>query len=271
MRSSLEKNKREEVNTEMETTNCKDARILIFDLETAPNLAYVWDMYEQNVIANKQERYILSVSYKWLHEKKVYSYALPDFKLYKKDPTNDRELVKELRFLFDEADIVIAHNGNEFDIKMANAAFLRHGLRPPSPFRSIDTLKILRSNFRLNSNKLNDVGELLGIGEKVETGGWKLWEGCIRGDKSAWEKMVRYNKNDVILLEKVYLKLRGWMNQHPSLNSFSGVDNCPSCGSDHLHARGWSYSNLSRRKRYQCQNCGRWSSGTAEKIGIKIR
>lgn len=250
----------------------ENMKVLIFDIETAPNLAYVWGKYEQDVVAFEHERYMISFAYKWLGQKTISAYSLPMFTGYKKDPESDKALVTKLHELFSQADVIIAHNGDNFDIKMANASFIRNGLTPPSPYKTIDTLKVARNNFKFNSNKLNDIGTLLDIGEKVETGGFKLWLGCLRGDKASWSKMVKYNKQDVVLLEKVYFKLRPWMKNHPNLNLDDGKEKaCPACKSTKLHKRGWFYTSISRRQRYQCTECGKWSVGKIDKTDVTIR
>jgi ribosomal protein L37AE/L43A len=224
---------------------------LIFDIETSPNLAYVWAKYEQDVISFEKEREVIAFSCKWAGEKKVYSYSLKDLK--------PKELSIKLRDFFNEADILIAHNGDNFDVKMANTSFAHHSLTPPSPYKTIDTLKIARSKFKFNSNKLDDLGEYLGLGRKVETGGFKLWLGCLSGNKRSWNKMVKYNRQDVILLGKVYLKLRPWATNLPQ-NS-EGLT-CPACGSTNVQRRGFNINKVFKSQRYQCRSCGKWSSSS---------
>lgn len=237
------------------------------DIETSPNLGYTWAKWEQNVIEFEREWYMLTFSAKWLGEKKIITKGLPDYKLYKTNPEDDKELVKELWSLIDQAEIVIAHNGDKFDIKKMNARFAFHGLNPPTPYKSIDTLKVARRYFSFNSNKLTDLGEYFNLGKKIDTGGFQLWRDCMRGVKSSWKLMMKYNEQDVILLEKVYLKLRGWMTNSPNLNLLSEVlDSCPICGGTHLQKRGTGMTRIMKYVRYQCQSCGGWSRGGAVKI-----
>lgn len=238
------------------------ARVLIYDLETSPNLGWIWGKYEQNVLAYEQEWFILSFAYKWLGEKTTHVLALPDFAGYAKNPHDDTALVQALWNLFDQADIVIAHNGDAFDQKKSNARFLAHGFDPPMPYRSIDTLKIARRYFKFNSNKLGDLGTALQVGGKAETGGFNTWLGCMSGDKASWAKMKKYNKQDVVLLEKIYFKLRPWMDNHPGMNLLNDhLDSCPKCDLGPLQKRGTRQTKTLTYHRYQCQNCGGWSSG----------
>ena len=162
------------------------AKILYYDIETAPNLSYVWGHFEQNVIEHEREWYLLCVSYRWEHESKTQVCALVDFPdTYAKDPENDLHVAKKLWDLLDEADIVIAHNGDRFDMRKANARFVYHNLGPVSPVKQIDTLKTARRYFMFNSNKLDNLGKHLGVGAKVDTGGFTTWAGCMRGDMNS--------------------------------------------------------------------------------------
>ncbi len=210
----------------------------------------------------------MSFAYKWEGDKTVKAYSLPDFNTYKKDPKNDRELVKKLWELMDEADVVVAHNGISFDIKKSNARFLYHGLKAPAPFKTVDTLLVARKYFKLTSNRLNDVCQHLGIGAKVRTGGLDLWMDCIDGKMEAWRKMVIYNKMDVILLESLYLRLRGWMaTGHPNMGLYSGNEKaCPVCGGTHVQKRGTMPTLKYLWIRLQCMDCGKWFKG--DKIDI---
>lgn len=250
----------------------KQTKILLFDIETMANLAWVWGKYEQNVIDYEMEWYMLCFAYKWLGESKTHVVGLPDFPSYRRDPENDKKLVLALWNLFNEADIIIAHNGDAFDIKKANARFIYHGLTPPAGYRTIDTKLIARKYFKFNSNKLDDLGALLGLGRKIDTGGFELWKGCALGDMKSWKKMMDYNKQDVVLLEKVYYKLRPWMTTHPNLNLTEGTLNCcPNCSSSRIQSRGTMVvGRVSIRRRYQCQDCGSWSSGDLVKLEGKV-
>lgn len=238
------------------------AKVLIFDIETTPNLSYTWGKWQQDVIQFQSEWSMLCFAYKWLGDRKTVVVGGPNI--------SEDMLVLRLRQLFNEADIIIAHNGNSFDIKMCNAKFIEFGLDPPSYYKSIDTKLVAKRYFRFNSNKLDDLGKILGVGQKHETGGFETWLGCMNGDKSAWKKMLAYNKQDVALLEKIYLKLRPWMDNHPGINIIEGKpDACPKCGGGPLHARGVKHTKTTTVQRYQCQNCGGWcQSRKSERSGI---
>jgi len=235
-------------------------KILFIDIETTPLISYTWGMFEQNIIDIKNEWFILSVAYKWLGEKKVNVISLPDFKLYKKDKTNDKELLKKVWELLDESSVIVAHNGAEFDLKKLNARFIFHKMNSPSPYKVIDTLKEAKKYFSFTNNKLDYLSKFLNLGEKLETGGFSLWLQCMAGDMKAWKRLKAYNKNDIILLEKLYLLFRPWIANHPNKALMDGKERaCPTCSSEKIQSRGFSYTKTGTYRRWQCTNCGAWS------------
>jgi len=249
------------------------AKILFYDIETAPNLSYVWGHYEQDVVAHRKEWYILCVSYQWMHSKNVEVAALCDWPdEYAADPENDFHVVKRLWDLFDEADIVIAHNGDRFDMRKANARFAYHRLGPPSPVRQIDTLKIARKHFFFNSNRLGDLGTHLGIGTKRATGGFETWAGCMRGDLKAWDKMVKYAKQDIVVLRRVYEELRSWASNHPNVLIYdepSDVPRCPTCSSVSIQRRGFKRTQVAVYQQFYCNSCKSYSRARVAESGMR--
>lgn len=209
---------------------------------------------------------MLCYAAKWLGGRMM-TRALPDFKGYKSGSEDDKELVKSLWELFDEADIIIAHNGDKFDIRKANARFAFYNLPPPSPYRTVDTLKIAKRYFNFTSNKLDDLGSHLGYGRKLVHTGFNLWKGCMAGDKKSWRHMIEYNKRDVVLLEQIYLHFRPWVQSHPNVAILSdSPDCCPNCGSAHLQRRGQGITKTGTYYRYQCVDCKAWSRGQPKKV-----
>ena len=234
-------------------------RVLLFDLETMPNLARTWGKWEQNTIWNERNWYLWSFSFKWLGERSITNIALPKFPLYKKDRYNDLDITKALWELFNQSDIIIAHNGNAFDIKKARTLFLKHKLPPPTPSKQIDTKLIAKRHFNFDSNSLNDLCEFLNIGKKISTGGLELWRDCEMGDKKAWKKMAKYNNYDVKLLEEVYLRMLPYIDNHPNIALLKGEkDACPNCGSFNVQRRGFDYTRAGKQQRFQCLDCRSW-------------
>lgn len=243
-------------------------KIAFFDIETAPLRSWNWGIWEQNAIEVSDDWFMLSYAMKWDGQKKITCKALPDYRGYKSKKDCDKALVTDLHTMMNEADVIIAHNGDAFDIKKANARFIKHGLPPVSPYKSIDTLKIARRHFKFDSNKLDSLGDYLGVGRKLPTTGKHLWFGCMNGDEKAWRLMRKYNKQDVALLERVYLKIRPWAQNHPDMRMIGGVNMfiCPSCRSSNVTANGKLYTLTTIKQRMQCQECKRHYVGAKVKV-----
>jgi len=231
-------------------------KILLLDIETSPNTAHVWGLWQQNVSINQlmESSYVLCYAAKWLGEEDVYFDSVHQSK--------PKSMLKGIHGLLDSADAVIHYNGTKFDIPTLNKEFLLNKLLPPSPYKQIDLLRVVRSNFRFPSNKLDYVSQRLGLGQKHAHEGHSLWVKCMNGDKDAWKRMEDYNIQDVVLLESLYNELLPWIKNHPNQNLFSDISGCPICGSTHLQKRGTAISTTGSYQRYQCKSCGSWSQGT---------
>lgn len=244
-------------------------KTLFLDLETFPLVAFVWGRYDQNIIRVTQESCIATYAAKWLGEPRVFTGALPDYKNYKPGSYDDSRLVKDLWKLVDEADIIVAHNGDDFDFKVCNARFLYHKLSPPTPYKTVDTKKAIKKVARLSSNKLDDIGQYLDLGKKIKTD-FDLWEGCINGDPGSWKQMLAYNKKDILLLESLYLQLLPWIVNHPNRVAEIGGIACPKCGSKNIQYRGYAVSSTRKYRRFQCLDCAGWARTTkSEPFGAK--
>jgi DNA polymerase elongation subunit (family B) len=240
-------------------------RVLIYDIETTPIKAWVWGMYDTNVVEMIEPSHQLCYAYKWLGEDDINVVSQRQFgRAYNRNLKDDRQLITSLHELFDEADVIVAHNGNGFDQKKAAARMAVHGLPRASPYFQVDTLQIARKEFKFESNKLGDLAKQLGIEDKMDTGGFGLWTGCMEGDEAAWDKMEAYNIQDVNVLEKVYLRLRdgGWIISHPNMANIAGkMEACPKCGAEgRMMRRGYSYTATQTKVKYQCGNCQSYSS-----------
>jgi len=237
-----------------------EPKILLWDIETTHNLVAAFRLFEdftppENVL---QERYVVCAAWKWLGEKHPHAVStLDDPKLYKKDPHNDLHVLKTLHKVLSEADVIVAHNGDKYDIKFVEGRMLAQGLPALPPINSIDTLKVAKGRFLLNSNRLDYLGTLLKVGRKIKTSN-SLWLDVLRGEKKAIKEMVKYNKQDVELLEAVFMKLRPYMPNYISRQLFGQTDGCPRCGSKHVQSRGFHKAITKVYRRYQCQDCSGW-------------
>jgi len=231
-------------------------KILLLDIETAPNEVFVWDgaMWKQNIGSDmvRETSRILCWAAKWYGDKHVY------FGAEWKDGGQEFMLA-QIHALLCEADVVVHYNGTRFDIPKLNQEFLKAGMGPPSPYKQIDLYQIVKRNFRFIYNKLAWVLKELNLGAKLKHTGFQMWVDCMEGDPKAQALMEKYNKGDVIPLERLYDRLRPWIKTHPVHGAYKDGEVCPKCGSSHLHSRGYVVAKMLKYVRYQCQECGGWS------------
>lgn len=215
---------------------------------------------------------MLSFAAKWRGQSNIITKGLSDYKGYKGGNSTELQLLKDIHKLLDQADIVVAHNGANFDVRKLNARFIAAGMTPPSPYKVVDTKRDLVRVAAFSSNRLNWLSKQLGIGKKtMEHQDWSLWEGCMKGDKASWAKMKKYNKHDVVLLQELYEILAPWIDQ-PNAGAWMGNDVCPNpaCGSTDLEQRGWARSKTRVYKRLQCRKCGTWSRLSRSERGVNL-
>ncbi len=248
----------------------KKPKILIFDIETAPLKVYVWNRWKQNVYLPQtiSEWFTLTWSAKWLFDGKIMSARLTSEEVKNED---DKRIVKELWTLFNEADMVVAHNGDKFDIPRMNSRFLVNGLNPTTPYHSIDTKKIAAKQFGFSSNKLDALAGYFGFEHKLDTD-FELWVKCMNGDEKALEYMETYNKYDVELLENIYIKLRPWIKSHPNVGLYLDSEEpvCANCGSKHINKETQYYTSTGRYDVYRCE-CGALSRVRQHNQDKKVR
>ncbi len=245
-------------------------RILILDIETSPIMAWVWGLWDQNIAVNQivRDRRILSVAWKWAHEKHVHCTAA------KKSEDEEKVLIDVWQAL-STADIVVTQNGINFDMKILNTRFMRWGMPPPPPVRNIDTKVMASKHFGFTSNKLEWLGpEVAGVrkSQHQKFPGFQLWEQCLLGNDKAWKELVAYNKQDVLATEALWRKLQPWVGGIPNFGAYTADYNvCPKCGSSQIECRGFSYTQLGKYQRYVCKECGGWSKGRVSLLGAEAR
>lgn len=235
-------------------------KILILDIETSPNVAHVWRFFKTNVGANQviEHSTILSYAAKWLEEDEIV------FE-WTKDQT-EKSLLKKLNKVLHQADMVVAHNGAQFDCPKIRGRSLVHNIKPAKPYKEIDTVKVARKEFGFESNSLEYLAKVLGCTPKTKHKnfpGHELWIECLKNNPAAWAEMKEYNINDVTTLEEVYLKMRPYIRYHPNVAVYMENDEitCPKCGSTANVKEGFAYTHTGKYQQYSCKSCGGWHRG----------
>lgn len=231
-------------------------KILLLDIETAPNKGYFWRIYKENIGIDQilDSSYVMSWVAQWYGEREVM------FDAFWK--SGHKAMLKRMYKLLDEADVVVHYNGQDFDIPTLNKEFVKMGLTPPSPYKQVDLLRVVRQKFAFVSNKLNYITQTLGLGNKIHHRGFELWVKCMGEDRkytlqeirAARELMERYNRRDVILLRRLYKRLLPWIPNHPNWGAYKDGLRCPKCGGTHYHKRGTAVARSLRYQQYRCSN-----------------
>ena len=240
-------------------------KILAWDIELTPMTVYSWSLWPNFIpiqqIQKTQE--VMCFGARWYGEKNV------EFK--STHHHSKKEMLESIHALLDGADAVMSWNGQSFDTKHINREFLEAGMQPPSPYKEIDLMRVTKSRFKMASNKLDHVSQILGVGKKVPHEGFQLWLDCMAGDEKAWKKMKQYQLQDVNLLINLYEKLLPWIKNHPNVGVGSEVPVCTNCGSDNIKRRGYETLNTGKYQKFQCNNCGKWMRGKTSVASSEMR
>lgn len=237
-------------------------KVLIFDIETAPILGYVWSIWEQNIGLNQihKDWHVISWAAKWLGDSKV----MYQDQRQAKRIDDDKALLRGIWNLLDEADVVITQNGKAFDQKKLFARFALQGFKPPAPFKHIDTKLLAKKHFAFTSNRLEYLTDKLCTKYKKlkshKFPGFDLWRECLRGNQAAWAELKKYNIHDVLSLEELYTKLAPWDSGNVFSQFREGPPACD-CGSTQFQKRGTYNTKIARYQKFQCKGCGGWSRG----------
>ena len=230
-------------------------RRLFFDIEVSPNVGIFWTAgFKLNVGYDSilKERAIICICYKWEHEKTVHSLTWDKKQC-------DKAMLKRFAKIAEDADELVGHNGDNFDLKWIRTRCIFHKIKFTPFIKTIDTLKIARSLFRFNSNKLDYIGQFLGVGGKISIT-YSLWKDVMNKDAKALAYMVKYCKIDVKRLESVFLKLEDYapIKTHYGVKNGRAKRSCPKCGHEHTVINNTRISAAGIVKiQLKCKKCGR--------------
>lgn len=205
---------------------------LFFDIESSQLIAKLWRVGKVRWIDYGRiikDKKIICVSYKWQFEDKVHTIIWDQNQ-------NDKQLLKKFIKILGEADEIVAHNGDRFDIKEIRTRAIQEGLLMFPHYRSFDTLKKARKYFNFHSNKLDYLGEIFQVGRKLDHEGIELWDQVESGNAQALKKMVQYCEQDVLLLEDVFHFLSPYVDHNTNYAVLLKKEkyNCPHCAGENV-------------------------------------
>lgn len=242
------------------------------DVETQRAITEVWDLWPKyipidDVVVPKR---LLCFAAKWHGKDKVYFHAAWD----DDDIDAHKKMIRAAWKLLDAADIVVGWNSARFDEQHFQAAFGRLELGPPSPFRSLDLMKVAKRNFASGEMSLKlDWFSREWLGDrKLSHSATDIWRDIRYGNReerrAAQRVMQDYNRKDVILTERLFDRFKPWTGINYAIYDQaddSGQPRCTNCGSFDVEKRGFFYTTTFRYQRYHCPKkrggCGSWSKG----------
>lgn len=241
-----------------------DEDILLFDIETLANQGYFFDTFSDRGIPLqfvRKHKAVCTIAYKWLGSGKTNVLVMDA-------PYSDKSVLEAFLPIYERAKYVVAHYGDGFDIPFLDGRLFVNKLGQLPKKRSLDTYKVAKKRFgrTLNSNKLDNLGTLLGLGNKNKTDAM-LWVKCAEGDPEAIKEMALYNVQDVDLLEKVFIELRPYFSDKMNMNLFVDdvTNRCKSCGSENLIQIGYEITQAQMKPQYRCGDCSAVSAFRAKK------
>lgn len=233
----------------------KIPKILLLDIETLPMEVRVWGLYKQRISHESviKDYCIVSWAAKWLYDSEIIGDVLTPEEAINRD---DGRIMGTMWKMLNDADVVVAHNGKMFDIRKLNARFWINKMKPPAPYKLIDTLIEYQKVMGLSSFKMDFISKLINRRGKIETN-YQLWIDCSEGEQESLDYMFEYNKNDVAILEEAYLEIRPWMTTHPNLAIIGEATDkcCVYCGSTAISESGFYYTPAGRFATYRCESC----------------
>lgn len=245
-------------------------KILLIDIETFPNLVWCWDsqLWTGHISIDQIEEPggLFCWAAKWYGEEEVHFRSLWEH--------GHEKMLNDVVELLNEADIVVHYYGSRFDVPHINGECFEAGIFPPTPFKQVDLKLTVARRFKLPSNKLQFVSQVLGIQGKDEHEGFKLWTRCMKGDEAARARMKSYNMQDTKMLEECYEALLPWLPNHPHRHLYDpkGGSGCPRCGAeDTMVDAGYAYTNVSKYEQFRCTGCGSVFRSAKRERGVKLQ
>lgn len=243
----------------------KDKGIVI-DIETSPTKVLMYgNIYEPVVVKILDHTQILSMAYRRIGENKTHYIGQNSFGSYKKGKLNDKCLLVAISEVLKDADYIVGHNSDNFDIKTIKERIIYHRLSPLPDIPSLDTKKLIKGVTKLPSNKLQHVTEFLKNGGKMPHGGMDMFIGCMAGDEKEWKMNEKYNKQDVDITYKDFIDILPYVKLPNTYSRMNNKDvNCsnPTCKSLNLvlHKKRRRVNGFVNQ--YQCNECGRYTTDT---------
>ena len=269
---TLAKRVQDELHTIAEKVTNK---ILILDVERLPGLTqqYWWDRgdlknrYISYETVIRQPRTTI-VCAKWYWDDEV-------IQLAEWDKGGRKQFLKRVHRLLDRADIVVGHFITGADLPwLAGDLHIEAGLPPVSPYKTVDTLKVIRKQFGSGApfKSLDAFCNIVGLDSKTDRYDRHAMERAVAGSVEDRERLTAYCVGDVLATQGLYDWLRPHIPNHPAL-FVGGKDKltvCNRCGHDTDPIAKRYVANVMTYSMRKCLSCGGYSRISIEPERMSI-
>jgi len=226
-----------------------------------------WDVETTNLKADFGR--MLCFAYQWSDEKRINLETIRDTKAFKNGkPWEDGELIRKAHKVLIQADGLVHHFGDRFDLKFFKTRLIELGLYFP-PVHTVDTWKVAKKHLLLQSNRMANIADFLG-GEQKTGIKKREWVKSNGYHEPSLKKLEAYCKQDVKTLRGVYEKLKPYCN-NVNMNLFVPDEGCPTCSSKRIISNGIRATPAVSYRRLNCQECGTWFKGPVTAVRAKNR
>ena len=241
-------------------------KILYFDIETSVTLFAGFQLGQQYINHTQilKRPQVMCISWAWNDAKVQHAiFDLKKYSLLQKDDDADRALLELFSKELMKADLVIGQNSEHFDLPTLMSRIIKYKLPPLPEILHDDVYLLTRKKVKHISHKLDDVGDFLGYGRKAPHGdGMDWWIRIAQGDGKLLQRMVKYCDEDVRKLRNIYKHQLPYIKSKLNMAAWKSDVCCPNplCGSKNLESRGFRRTRSGKFQRYQCRDCGSWTS-----------
>lgn len=212
-------------------------KILILDVERLPGITkqFWWDR------ADLKNRYIHYENVERHPRTTIVCakfYDSPDvIELAEWDKGGRKKFLRNVHHLMSQADIIVGHNVDNADVPwLAGDLYIEANLPPLPPIKTVDTLKVLRKQFKSGApfKGLDAFCQIIGIPSKTDRYDREAMERAVNKSVEDQQRLTAYCSGDVIATQGLYDFLRPYIPNHPALfvDGKDALTTCHRCGHD---------------------------------------
>jgi len=246
-------------------------RILILDVERLDGITqqHWWDrgdlqkryVHHETVVREPRTTIVCA---KW--------YDSPDvIRLAEWDKGGRPAFLRRVHALVSKADIMVGHNVDRADVPWLKGDLFmprighkhRPTLPPLPPFKTVDTLKVMRREFGSGApfKSLDALCQILGLPSKTDAYDREAMERAVTGSVEDRERLTDYCAGDVIASQWLYDWQRPHIKNHPALfvDGQDKLRTCNRCGSETTDVAKRYVANVLTYSMRRCVNCKGYS------------